>query len=1034
MKRQQKRGIDTYFPSPTSKPILQKKVDSKTTPGKLLNKDKGILQEEMEDYGGILWCAAETKCTNTLKAATSDIVCSQCQNNVHNDCCDSVEKNKQIYIYCLKCLNINQKTTVDIQEGQIKFVEQNTGNSNDNYNKSQIEVNNSSNNKHGSKIWCAAKTRCNNQFEKASEHRCSKCRYFAHAECRDQIDIKGKQHIYCLLCITNERDFQKNKKLDETYTCKEPLDTQIHDDRTQEHFNNNQNISFVLEQQEEITFYKTPDTANLFCTDTSVIEQENSMMEINQFGTSEDNKNELNTSLVSNQSLQNDLADHSMTDANEGSEETMAIIRKQIQQSNLSKIMTRDAIFQALAIMTNTQIKSTQLNKYKMIQYFRTHQQWLKTKNVAEFQNSTYKVLAAVMDTSLVSKKRQKKAQLQLQRQDILNRFCDMDEQDITLRSKSIYLLAKISGIFFDNDTIILDERKLMLDNFNQIITKNPKSIHVFNTYSANIIGAQIQEFLDKEEATRKKVQVNESSINSKVIMDNGKKTYNQRVYDGKITRVEIRLNMTALPTDTTITGQLYRQIQELVDKIAEVDPAVKILPWFLKDENVPLENNKVPEDKRMFTKYFQRFQPKNTGFVYGEMRLQHERRWEDIVFDLTPWLTETKSAIYFQHLQCQSTTNLGWLLWSFRRIDTTKLQQELQNLYNIKVNLRYQNISEGKGPTNQENIVRALHVIADQTEVDYVTAQLQKIYSFTTNEFPLGIVLRFIPHTFRVKQDKLPRIIKWRNRQRSFLQGIENQTKPMSATSWEITQLDAYVEGFGTLRKNLMKVMSKVNQKDPLFLSIDTSFFRSNEVIFSFLPRNESEARMFVTNVVPYIQHKYDIVGLKDIFQQEALQRASQSVWNADSQEILSQSDLYLEQSGDIEDDFDMLQVMGIATIQDRPNITINAEVERVERLFSGDDDTSIGTLFTTNQTSNTFQKGSGKDTRSTSSPNTKSGTTTLTNEQLEQNMKTFSTELAELKILMTKMITNQNISRTNQNATKDDAGGSNMTTCNTE
>jgi hypothetical protein len=255
--------------------------------------------------------------------------------------------------------------------------------------------------------------------------------------------------------------------------------------------------------------------------------------------------------------------------------------------------------------------------------------------------------------------------------------------------------------------------------------------------------------------------------------------------------------------------------------------------------------------------KFFQRLQPKEIGFVYGEMQIIHDRRWEDIVYDLTPWLTETKSAIYFQKLQCQATNNLGWLLCSFHRIDTNVLQGELENLFNICVHLRYQNISEGKGPKNQENTVRALHVIANQTKVDFTTSKLQKIYSFTTTECPLGIVLMFIPHIFRVKHDKLPRITKWRNRQQSFLQGIENQTKPMSATSWEITQLDAHVNGFGTLRKNLMKVMSKVNPKDPLFLSIDTLFFRSNEVIFSFLPRNESEARMFVSKVVTYTQHK---------------------------------------------------------------------------------------------------------------------------------------------------------------------------------
>jgi hypothetical protein len=174
-------------------------------------------------------------------------------------------------------------------------------------------------------------------------------------------------------------------------------------------------------------------------------------------------------------------------------------------------------------------------------------------------------------------------------------------------------------------------------------------------------------------------------------------------------------------------------------------------------------------------------------------MQITHTRRWEDIVYDLTPWLTETKNGIYYQELQCPLTTNLGWLLWSFRKIDTVVLQQEIEALFNIRIYLRYQNIIERKGKSQQENIVRALHVVANQKEADHVSSVLQKAYSFTTKVFPLGIVMRFIPHILRVKQDKYTKIIKLRNRQRTFLDAIENSAKPMNATSWEILQLDVF-------------------------------------------------------------------------------------------------------------------------------------------------------------------------------------------------------------------------------------------------
>jgi hypothetical protein len=220
--------------------------------------------------------------------------------------------------------------------------------------------------------------------------------------------------------------------------------------------------------------------------------------------------------------------------------------------------------------------------------------------------------------------------------------------------------------------------------------------------------------------------------------------------------------------------------------------------------------------------------------------------------------------------------------------------------LFNVKVNLRYQNISDGKGRTKTNNIVRALHVIVDQQDSDNVSNIFQKIYSFTATEFPLGIIMSFIPHYLRVKPSKHEKIIKWRNKQKSFLGGIESVDRPMSATSWEILHLDKQVETFGTLRKIIMEVRCKQKEDEPLFLSVDTSFFRSNEDIFSFLPRNEAEARTFVSHIVAYFLHKHKEEELRNIFQSEALHRAKQSIWDADKNEIISSSDLYLDQSGE--------------------------------------------------------------------------------------------------------------------------------------
>jgi hypothetical protein len=83
--------------------------------------------------------------------------------------------------------------------------------------------------------------------------------------------------------------------------------------------------------------------------------------------------------------------------------------------------------------------------------------------------------------------------------------------------------------------------------------------------------------------------------------------------------------------------------------------------------------------------------------------------------------------------------------------------------------------------------------------------------------------------------------------------------------------------------------------------------------------------------------------VKLHNVFQPEALQWASETNWDHDTDKVITSSDLYLDISEDLKDDFDMLEVLGVDTIEQ----TTPVDVERVQRLFVGDDATSVGSLF---------------------------------------------------------------------------------------
>jgi hypothetical protein len=608
-------------------------------------------------------------------------------------------------------------------------------------------------------------------------------------------------------------------------------------------------------------------------------------------------------------------------------------------------------------------------------------------------------------------------------------------------------ILSKINGILFSNETITTQGENDILQLANKFCEKGITMLANPDTFSLTamqmyiqkdsqeaipLVNQQSSELKEKYEDMNRNESVHckqqqKSRISSRTQPIIPTTQTNRRKGDILTTRVELRLQMFATAQEQGDVNQLQRQLQELVNKLVESDASVKFHPWYDNDEAQTLDNNKVPDDFRTIHRYFPRLQLMKNGTTYGEFKISHKRRWEDIICDLTPWLSNHKHGMYYQVLQCPLTTNIGWLLWSFRRIDIEKLQQEIEELYDVKVNLRYQNISIGQGKTAPNNMVRALHVVCDQNQTDKISNLFQQIYSFNSDNFPLGIVMRFIPHILRVTNSKHPKIIKCRARQNAFLKTIEDPNKTMTATSWEIMLLDTSIKDFGTLRKNLMSIKTKSNKNEYLFLSVDVSFFRSNEVLFSFLPRHEQEARSFVANIVPYYRDKYHINQIKDIFYQEALELADQSVWNADTEEVVSPADLYIEQRGEILDDFDFLEAIRGEGMQSQNESTIQ-EIHRVERLFTGEDATSVETLFTQENQSRIDNRkkvieeerentllGTNNNSHQESCAartivsTTKSVSTAITIEELDLNMTKLSNEMSEIKSMLKDILHSQ-------------------------
>ena len=132
----------------------------------------------------------------------------------------------------------------------------------------------------------------------------------------------------------------------------------------------------------------------------------------------------------------------------------------------------------------------------------------------------------------------------------------------------------------------------------------------------------------------------------------------------------------------------------EILTTLSESDPSLKVIPWKEQQQYNEIDASNIPSYQSGITRFFNRIMPKNEGPVYADMRIKHKRSFEDIINDVSLWLSNHRHGIYFQTLQCENSTNIGWLLWSFRRIDSKKLEDEIWELYKINVALKYQTIA----------------------------------------------------------------------------------------------------------------------------------------------------------------------------------------------------------------------------------------------------------------------------------------------------------------------------------------------------
>ena len=410
-------------------------------------------------------------------------------------------------------------------------------------------------------------------------------------------------------------------------------------------------------------------------------------------------------------------------------------------------------------------------------------------------------------------------------------------------------------------------------------------------------------------------------------------------------TRVDIKIKIPPSESPEETTAYV---LQQFLIKIKSFDSKASFAPWQENNSTTPIfSHTAMPTRPSEIEIFFPRIRFMRAGLTwYSGLRILHSIPINELRKDMLPWLKEEGHGLFTRTLQAENLVDVGWFVYSTWEMEADALSAAISDFIKIEVGLRWKMISLGtreRIPAEQQ--VRALHVeVAVENRMVAQKALLAVYGRQNTGSYPNGIRLRFaLPLGAAYNLNTKAKLEKLRSRQQ-----LWNQTYK-KGQSWEITQLDFNLTKDLTLRQALTKIISTTDSRFPLFHSVDRSTGKMAGISFQFLPELESEARLMISNLLPYLHHHYGDIASK-CFTPSAVERLNDCKWDPEAGTIIG---AYDEEINYLDESDIMTQYISSKTsnttstaIQTPPKQTTTTKPSLLQTSGYGQDDDSVSTL----------------------------------------------------------------------------------------
>lgn len=346
-------------------------------------------------------------------------------------------------------------------------------------------------------------------------------------------------------------------------------------------------------------------------------------------------------------------------------------------------------------------------------------------------------------------------------------------------------------------------------------------------------------------------------------------------------TRVGTKLQIKASATPERTFSEA---LMKLLEQVWEADEKACLLPW--KERNVQrfpaiCKVEDFPRETERLRKYMHRFflpRENKDGQAYPYLHLGHESSFKELSGGIQPWLRSTNQGLYYQMLQSELFSDIGWFLYSTKEMDLGALSDAILEQLGIRVGLRWKVLKlDIRGQISEDKRIFAIHIEVDKDNRKAAIKKLSETYTRTVHDpshYPNELVMRYI----KLKSDcydtaSRRKVDKARIRQKAFTQNIVSYPVPSIVVLDEFKSVDPDVTEGPTLRQMIMQCKAKDGR--PLYHGVDLDYL-GNTYKVTFNPKYKDQAETTADTLIPRLvalhpTQKLNIPGYFDYDAQDA-------------------------------------------------------------------------------------------------------------------------------------------------------------------